>query len=124
MARLMTAAMPIPGLIDPVPVPRALPAGDDARVDLVGLSREAIRVAIEEAGLDARQAKLPAKQIWHQIYNRRVTEFASMSDVAKPQRAWFAERFTIRRPEVIEDHVHKNGRVHVGTQATNADLVC
>ncbi|HEY9552776.1 23S rRNA (adenine(2503)-C(2))-methyltransferase RlmN [Allosphingosinicella sp.] len=101
--------MPIPGLIDPVPVPRALPAGDDARVDLVGLSREAIRVAIEEAGLDARQAKLRAKQIWHQIYNRGVTEFASMSDIAKPQRAWFAERFTIGRPEVIEHLVSTDG---------------
>src|SRR3546814_13274051 len=98
MARLMTAAMPIPGLIDPVPVPRALPAGDDARVDLVGLSREAIRVAIEEAGLDARQAKLRAKQIWHQIYNRGVTEFASMSDIPNPQRACFAARFQIGSP--------------------------
>src|SRR3546814_18813987 len=109
MARLMTAAMPIPGLIDPVPVPRALPAGDDARVDLVGLSREAIRVAIEEAGLDARQAKLRAKQIWHQIYNRGVTEFASMSDIAKPQRAWFAERFTIGRPAEIAHPVSTPG---------------
>src|SRR3546814_15723110 len=72
MARLMTAAMPIPGLIDPVPVPRALPAGDDARVDLVGLSREAIRVAIEEAGLAARQAKLRAKQIGRASWRERV----------------------------------------------------
>src|SRR3546814_3224106 len=109
MGCFMTASMPIPGRIDPVPVPRALPAGDDARVDLVGLSREAIRVAIEEAGLDARQAKLRAKQIWHQIYNRGVTEFASMSDIAKPQRAWFAERFTIGRPEVIEHLVSTDG---------------
>jgi 23S rRNA (adenine2503-C2)-methyltransferase len=97
MARLMTAAMPIPGHIDPVPVPRPLVAGDDARVDLVGLSKEAIRAALEEAGLDARQAKLRAKQLWHQIYNRGATDFATMSDIAKPQRAWFADRFRIGR---------------------------
>src|SRR3546814_18680498 len=109
MGCFMTASMPIPGRIDPVPVPRALRAGDDARVDLVGLSREAIRVAIEEAGLDARQAKLRAKQIWHQIYNRGVTEFASMIDLAKTQRAWLAERFTIVLPEVHEHLVTTDG---------------
>ena len=73
MARFMTAAMPIPGHIDPVPVPRPSVAADDARVDLVGLSRAEIRDALIEAGLDERQAKLRAKQIWHQIYNRGAT---------------------------------------------------
>ncbi len=105
----MTAAMPIPGLIDPVPVPRPSVAGDDARVDLVGLSKEAIRAALEEAGLDARQAKLRAKQLWHQIYNRGATEFDAMSDIAKPQRAWFAERFRIGRPNVVVQQVSTDG---------------
>ena len=105
----MTALMTIPGLIDPVPVPRAPFVDDDARVDLVGLSREAIRDALAEAGLDARQAKLRAKQIWHQIYNRGATEFEAMSDIAKPQRAWFAERFRIGRPEVVEHLVSTDG---------------
>jgi 23S rRNA (adenine2503-C2)-methyltransferase len=109
MARLMTAAMPIPGHIDPVPVPRPLVAGDDARVDLVGLSKEAIRAALEEAGLDARQAKLRAKQLWHQIYNRGATDFATMSDIAKPQRAWFADRFRIGRPNVVVQQVSNDG---------------
>jgi 23S rRNA (adenine2503-C2)-methyltransferase len=102
-------AMQIPGHIDPIPVPRgAMPAGD-GRTDLVGLSREAIREALAEAGLDARQAKLRAKQIWHQIYNRGATGFEAMSDIAKPQRAWFAERFTIGRPEVVEHLVSTDG---------------
>jgi 23S rRNA (adenine2503-C2)-methyltransferase len=105
----MTAVMPIPGHIDPVPVPRAAPVRDDARIDLVGLSRDAIRNELEKAGLDARQAKLRAKQLWHQIYNRGATDFAAMSDIAKPQRAWFAERFAIGRPEVIEQLVSTDG---------------
>ncbi|WP_332811855.1 23S rRNA (adenine(2503)-C(2))-methyltransferase RlmN [Sphingomonas sp.] len=101
--------MQIPGHIDPVPVPRgAMPAGD-GRIDLVGLSREAIREALAEAGLDARQAKLRAKQVWHQIYNRGATGFEAMSDIAKPQRPWFAERFTIGRPEVVEHLVSTDG---------------
>ncbi|MFN3943684.1 MAG: 23S rRNA (adenine(2503)-C(2))-methyltransferase RlmN [Allosphingosinicella sp.] len=101
--------MQIPGHIDPVPVPRAPVESGDARVDLVGLSREQIRAALEEAGLDARQAKLRAKQIWHQIYNRGATGFDAMSDIAKPQRAWFAERFVIGRPEVVEHLVSTDG---------------
>ncbi len=109
MGRLMTAAMPIPGLIDPVPVPRPRQAGDDARVALIGLSKAEIRAALAEAGLDERQAKLRAKQLWHQIYNRGATEFDAMSDIAKPQRAWLAERFTIGRPEVVLQQVSTDG---------------
>ncbi len=56
----MTAVMPIPGHIDPVPVPRPAFADEESRVELVGLSRDAIRAALAEAGLDERQAKLRA----------------------------------------------------------------
>jgi 23S rRNA (adenine2503-C2)-methyltransferase len=105
----MTAPMPIPGHIDPVPVPRPAFAAEDSRVDLVGLPREAIREALEAAGLEPRQAKLRAKQIWHQIYNRGATSFEAMSDIAKPQRAWLGERFVIGRPQVVVEQVSTDG---------------
>jgi 23S rRNA (adenine2503-C2)-methyltransferase len=101
--------MPIPGLIDPVPVPRAEAAGDGARVNLIGLSKAEIRQALIAAGLDEKQAKLRAKQLWHQIYNRGATSFETMSDIAKPQRAWFAERFAVARPEVVVEQVSTDG---------------
>src|SRR6218665_2912277 len=101
MGRLMTVAMSIPGHIDPVPVPRPEAADADARVNLIGLAKAEIRAALAGAGLDERQAKLRAKQLWHQIYNRGATSFETMSDIAKPQRAWLAERFEIARPEVV-----------------------
>jgi 23S rRNA (adenine2503-C2)-methyltransferase len=104
-----TAIMPIPGPVDPVPVPRAASPRADGRTELVGLAKEQILAAFEQAGLDARQAKLRSKQIWHWIYNRGVTDFERMSDVAKPQRGWFAERFTISRPEVVEAQVSSDG---------------
>src|SRR5687768_13208450 len=87
-----TALMPIPGKIDPVPVRRDVQPRADGRVELVGLSKDAIRDALSEAGLDARQAKLRAKQIWHWIYNRGASDFEAMSDIAKTQRPWLAER--------------------------------
>src|ERR1700684_74133 len=105
----MTAPMPIPGHIDPVPVPRPAFAGGDARVELVGLSKDAIREALVAAGLEPRQAKLRAQQIWHQISHRGATDFEAMSDIARPQRAWLAERFVIGRPDVVVEQVSTDG---------------
>jgi 23S rRNA (adenine2503-C2)-methyltransferase len=104
-----TSLMPIPGPIDPVPVPRAAAPRADGRVELVGLSKDQIRAAFEGAGLEPRQAKLRAKQVWHWIYNRGVSDFAAMSDIAKPQRGWLAERFVISRPDVVEAQVSTDG---------------
>jgi 23S rRNA (adenine2503-C2)-methyltransferase len=104
-----TTLMPIPGLSEPVPVRRRASARADGRTELVGLPREQIRQELEAAGLEPRQAKLRAKQIWHWIYNRGVSDFAAMSDIAKPQRGWFAERFVISRPEVVEAQVSSDG---------------
>jgi 23S rRNA (adenine2503-C2)-methyltransferase len=104
-----TNLMPIPGPIDPVPVPRTLTARADGKVELVGLSREQIRAALESAGLQPRQAKLRAKQLWHWMYNRGVTDIAHMTNIAKAQQPWLAERFTIARPAVVEAQVSTDG---------------
>jgi 23S rRNA (adenine2503-C2)-methyltransferase len=109
MGRLMTAAMPIPGHFDPVTVPRPVAVEAGARVNLIGLSKAEIREKLAVAGLDERQAKLRAKQLWHQMYSRGATGFEAMSDIAKPQRAWFAARFEIARPEVVVEQVSTDG---------------
>src|SRR6478609_1880261 len=104
-----TTLMPIPGAIDPVPVPRVVKPRADGKVELVGLTKEQIRAELEAAGLDPKQAKLRAKQVWHWIYNRGVSDFAAMSDITKAQRPWFAERFVISRPGVVEAQVSSDG---------------
>src|SRR3954470_866804 len=104
-----TTFMPIAGAIDPVTVPRAVTPRADGRVELVGLSKDQIRAELEAAGLAPKQPKLRAKQIWHWIYNRGASDFQTMSDIAKPQRGWFAERFVISRPEVVEAQVSSDG---------------
>ncbi|WP_037498889.1 23S rRNA (adenine(2503)-C(2))-methyltransferase RlmN [Sphingomonas jaspsi] len=103
-----TKLMPIPGP-DTVPVPRAVVPRADGKVELVGLPKDDIRRVLEEAGLDARQAKLRAKQIWHWIYNRGVSDFEAMTDIAKAQKPWLNERFTITRPDVVEAQVSVDG---------------
>jgi len=101
--------MPIPGHIDPVPVPRAIVPQADGRVDLIGLPKSEIRAALEAAGMEPKQAKLRAKQLWHWIYNRGATDFAAMTDIAKAMHPWLAERFVIGRPEVVEAQVSTDG---------------
>ncbi len=97
-----TALMTIPGLVDPVPASRDITPRSDGRIDLIGLPRPRIRGLFEEAGLDAKAAKLRAKQVFHWLYHRGVTDFEAMTDIAKPMRPWLAERFVIGRPDVVE----------------------
>jgi 23S rRNA (adenine2503-C2)-methyltransferase len=104
-----TALMPIPGLVDPVPVARDITPRADGRVDLLGLPRKRIAELFEEGGLDARQAKLRAKQVFHWLYHRGVTNFEAMTDIAKTMRPWLAERFVIGRPEIVEAQHSSDG---------------
>ena len=93
--------MQIPGNIDPVPVAREITSRADGRVDLIGLPRTDIAALFEVAGLDAKAAKLRAKQAFHWLYHRGVTEFEAMTDIAKTMRPWLATRFVIGRPEIV-----------------------
>ena len=101
--------MAISGHVDPVPLPRAPLARSDGRADVVGLSKAELRAALEAAGMEPRQAKLRAKQIWHWVYNRGVTEFRLMTDIAKAQHSWLEERFVVGRPEVVTAQVSTDG---------------
>jgi len=96
-----TALMSIPGQIDPVPVSRDITPREDGRVDLIGLPKKRIAELFEVAGLDAKAAKLRAKQVFHWLYHRGVTDFEAMTDIAKTMRPWLAERFVIGRPEIV-----------------------
>jgi 23S rRNA (adenine2503-C2)-methyltransferase len=97
-----TALMSIPGLVDPVPATRDITPRSDGRIDLIGLPRPRIRELFEEAGFDAKAAKLRAKQVFHWLYHRGVTDFEAMTDIAKSMRPWLATRFVIGRPDVVE----------------------
>ena len=109
MRAMQITPMPIPGHIDPVPVPREVTPRADGRVDVIGLARPQIAALFLEAGLDTKAAKLRAKQVFHWLYHRGVTEFEAMTDIAKTMRPWLAERFVIGRPEIVEAQVSNDG---------------
>ncbi|MGN6690941.1 MAG: 23S rRNA (adenine(2503)-C(2))-methyltransferase RlmN, partial [Sphingopyxis sp.] len=100
--------MQIPGHIDPVTT-GTVPLRGGNRIDLIGLTRDAIGGVLVDAGLDAKAAKLRAKQIWHWMYHRGVTDFEAMTDIAKAMRPWLTDRFIIGRPTVREAQVSSDG---------------
>ncbi|KQM18873.1 23S rRNA (adenine(2503)-C(2))-methyltransferase RlmN [Novosphingobium sp. Leaf2] len=106
--------MPIPGHIDPLTVPRpSLVEGvtprEDGRIDLLGLPKKRIAELFETAGLDAKAAKLRAKQVYHWLYHRGVIGFDAMTDIAKTMRPWLAQRYVVGRPEIVEAQHSSDG---------------
>jgi 23S rRNA (adenine2503-C2)-methyltransferase len=66
------------------------------RRNLVGLGRA--ELATEMAGFGAEPFR--ARQLWHWIYHRGVTDFAVMTSLAKGFRERLAERYELRRPKI------------------------
>ncbi len=54
MQTVSAALMPIPGHIDPVPVPRAFVPRSDGRIDLLGISKADLRMALETSQLEPK----------------------------------------------------------------------
>src|SRR5258708_7031664 len=71
---------------------------DPPRLNLVGLSRA--ELAAEMAGFGAEPFR--ARQLWHWIYYRGVTDFAAMTNLAKTFRERLAEAYELRRPEISQ----------------------
>ncbi|MBZ6377299.1 23S rRNA (adenine(2503)-C(2))-methyltransferase [Pacificimonas flava] len=101
--------MTIPGTDSPVPVPRAIPARADGRVDLLGLTKDELRACLEAGGVEQKRAKMRAKQLWHWIYLRGITDFFAMTDIAKADRERFERQFVIGRPDVTQALVSTDG---------------
>ncbi|WP_299672637.1 23S rRNA (adenine(2503)-C(2))-methyltransferase RlmN [uncultured Roseobacter sp.] len=100
----MSAAAPITQ--DVHTIPRKLPEGP---VNLVGLTRDAMRAALIEAGVPEKQSKMRVGQIWQWIYQWGVRDFDAMTNLAKTFRAELKERFVIEIPEVVSKQVSEDG---------------
>ena len=81
----------------------------DTRPSLIGMDRPALMRALAAAGVPERQRKMRAQQIWRWLYNRGVTSFSDMTNIATPLRAELAGRFDISRPEVAAKQVSVDG---------------
>lgn len=88
-------------------LPRKVEVSD--KVNLVGLTRDALREALLSAGTPEKQAKMRTGQVWSWIYQKGVRDFADMTNLAKPYRALLAEHFEIRVPEVVTRQISNDG---------------
>jgi 23S rRNA (adenine2503-C2)-methyltransferase len=91
---------------DVVTIPRTPPTGP---VNLVGLTREALREVLIAHGTPERQAKMRVGQIWQWIYQWGVRDFGAMTNLAKDYRAGLAEHFVIEIPQVVSKQVSADG---------------
>ncbi|WP_295312167.1 23S rRNA (adenine(2503)-C(2))-methyltransferase RlmN [Roseobacter sp.] len=87
-------------------IPRKLP---DGPVNLVGLTRDAMRDALIAAGTAEKQAKMRVGQIWQWIYQWGVRDFDAMTNLSKAYRAEMKEKFVIEVPEVVTRNVSTDG---------------
>ncbi|AZQ69081.1 23S rRNA (adenine(2503)-C(2))-methyltransferase RlmN [Silicimonas algicola] len=94
---------------DVVTIPRKESASAEGRTNVVGLTREAMRLALIEAGTPEKQAKMRVNQIWQWVYFWGVRDFGEMTNLSKDYRALLAEKFTIALPEVVSRHVSADG---------------
>ncbi len=85
------------------------PLTGSARPSLIGLSREELATLLREIGVPSRQLKMRTQQIWQWIYNRGVTDFAAMTNIAKGLRTDLDNAFSIARPEVVSRQISVDG---------------
>ncbi|HBX95205.1 MAG TPA: 23S rRNA (adenine(2503)-C(2))-methyltransferase RlmN [Hyphomonas sp.] len=100
----MSATAPITQ--DVMTIPRKQAEGP---VNLVGLTRDAMRAALIAEGTPEKQAKMRVGQIWQWIYQWGTRDFADMTNLSKAFRAELAEKFVIEVPEVVTKQVSEDG---------------
>ena len=91
---------------DVMTIPRKLPEG---KVNLVGLTRDALREVLIAHGTPEKQAKMRTGQIWQWIYQWGVRDFDAMTNLSKAYRAELKENFEIRIPEMVSRQVSADG---------------
>ncbi len=91
---------------DVLTIPRKLPEGP---VNLVGLTRDAMREVLIAHGTPEKQAKMRVGQIWQWIYQWGVRDFDVMTNLSKAYRVELAEKFVIEIPEVVSKQVSTDG---------------
>ncbi len=87
----------------------ALAPARQEKPHLIGLTREELADALEAVGVPERQRRMRARQLWHWLYVRGVSDFSEMFNVSKDLRAALGQTFTIARPEIVEEQISKDG---------------
>ena len=100
----MSASAPITQ--DVLTLPRTLP---DGPINLIGLTRDAMRDALIATGTPEKQARMRVSQIWQWLYVWGARDFEAMTNLAKGYRADLARHFVVELPEVVRRDISADG---------------
>ncbi len=75
------------------------------RKNLIGLDRDELISVAASIG----EKPFRAKQLWHWIYHRGVTDFAEMTTLSKPLRAILPGKFSLARPQIGREEKSNDG---------------
>jgi 23S rRNA (adenine2503-C2)-methyltransferase len=70
---------------------------------LIGLSLPELAQTLRGVGEPERTAPLRARQLWHWLYHRGVTDPALMTTLPMPLRERLAQRYRIERPDIVAE---------------------
>ncbi|MEM7507422.1 MAG: 23S rRNA (adenine(2503)-C(2))-methyltransferase RlmN [Pseudomonadota bacterium] len=76
---------------------------------LIGLTRAGLGDALRGIGVPEKQIRMRASQLWSWIYQKGVTDFDQMTNLAKGFRADLAGAFSLERPEIVTRQVSRDG---------------
>ncbi len=90
---------------EPLQITEPFRGRNDTRRNLVGLSRDDLKGAMAEAGLEPFRAR----QVWQWIYWHGVTDFGRMSNIARKTQGRLDELFVIERPQIVTEQRSVDG---------------
>ena len=94
---------------DMLTVPRTIPEYDAGRVNIVGLTREALKAELARIGTPEKQLKMRLNQVWQWVYQWGKRDFNVMTNLSKAFRAELEANFVIEVPEVVTKQVSDDG---------------
>lgn len=94
---------------DMLTVPRKIPEYDAGRVNIVGLTREALKEELARIGTPEKQLKMRVNQVWQWVYQWGKRDFNVMTNLSKAFRAELEAHFVIEVPEVVTKQVSDDG---------------
>jgi 23S rRNA (adenine2503-C2)-methyltransferase len=87
----------------------ALPGPADARLELIGRSREELAEVLRALGEPEGSRPMRVRQLWHWLYHRGAVDLDRMSTLPAGLRAILAEHCVVSRPAVVADQQSSDG---------------
>ena len=84
-------------------------AMSEVKPSLIGLDRQQLAEILDHVGITPKQAKMRISQLWHWLYVRGVSDFSAMKNISKDLRLILDEKFTIARPQIVEEQISSDG---------------